>query len=53
VVTIRFRGNDVVDIAPRETGPGYPLYRREHLRRGGSAPARKVTRVVWDRPIDL
>jgi hypothetical protein len=28
VFTIRFRGNDVVDISPRETGLGMPLYRR-------------------------
>ncbi len=28
VFTIRFRGNDVVSISPRETGLGYPLYRR-------------------------
>ena len=53
VFTIRFRGNDVVDIAPRESGSGYPLYRRQHLQAGGAAPMRKVTRVVPDRLIDL
>jgi hypothetical protein len=52
VVTIRFRGNDVVDISPRETGPGYPLYRREH-QRSGPAPMRKVTRVVPDKVIEI
>ncbi len=51
-VTIRFRGNDVVDISPRETGPGYPLYRREHLR-AGPAPMRKVTRVVPEKAIEI
>ena len=52
VFTIRFRGNDVVDIAPRETGLGYPLYRRDHLR-GSRAPMRKVARVVAPRVIDI
>jgi hypothetical protein len=52
VFTIGFRGNDVVDISPRETGLGYPLYRRDHLR-AGTAPVRKVTRVVAPRVIDV
>jgi hypothetical protein len=52
VVTIRFRGNDAVDISPRETGPGYPLYRREHLK-AGPAPMRKVTRVVPEKVIEI
>jgi hypothetical protein len=53
VFRIRFRGNDVVDIAPRETGPGYPLYRRQHLQHGGTAPTKKVTRVIPGQLIDL
>jgi hypothetical protein len=52
VFTIRFRGNDVMDILPRETGSGYPLYRRRHLR-AGPAPTRKVTRVVTPGVIDI
>jgi hypothetical protein len=52
VFTIRFRGNDVVDISPRETGPGQPLYRREHLR-AGKAPMRKVKRVVAEKTLGL
>jgi hypothetical protein len=52
VFTIRLRGNDVVDISPRENGSGYPLYRRDHLR-AGPAPMRKVTRVVAPRVIEI
>jgi hypothetical protein len=52
VVTIRFRGNEAVDVSPRESGPGYPLYRREHLR-AGPAPMRKVTRVVPEKVIEI
>lgn len=52
VVTLRFRGNDVVDASPRETGHGYPLYRRDHLK-AGPAPRRKVTRVVPGRVIEI
>jgi hypothetical protein len=52
VVTLRFRGNDVVDVSPRETGHGYPLYRRDHLK-PGPAPRRKVTRVVPERVIEI
>lgn len=50
--SIAFRGNDVVAISPRETGHGYPLYRRDHLR-AGRAPLRKVTRVVSQRVIEI
>jgi hypothetical protein len=52
VVSLRFRGNDVVDISPRETGPGYPLYRREHMK-AGPAPMRKVLRVVPENVIEI
>jgi hypothetical protein len=50
VFTIRFRGNDVMDITPREEGLGIPMYRRERFS-AGPAPARTVTRVVPDRRI--
>ena len=40
-----FRGNNLLDIAPRDQGPGYPLYLRDNLN-GGKAPMRKVTRYV-------
>ena len=32
VFTMRFRGNDLVEISPREEGLGYPLYRREQYK---------------------
>ena len=52
VFTVRFRGNDVIDVSPRESGLGCPLYRREHLAKGGKAPMRRVTRVVPARLIE-
>jgi hypothetical protein len=52
VFTIRFRGNDVADITPREEGPGIPLYGR-HRFPAGPAPVRTVTRVVTSRVIEL
>jgi hypothetical protein len=53
VFTIRLRGNDAVEIAPREAGNGYPLYRREHMAAGGKAPTRKVTRTLPARLFDV
>ncbi len=56
VFTIRFRGNDAIDISPRETGLGYPLYKRDHMRSGAGplrATMRTVTRVVAPRLVDL
>jgi hypothetical protein len=50
--TCRFRGNTLVEITPRDAGPGYPLYLRESLK-AKTAPMRQVTRyispsiVVW------
>jgi len=49
--TIRFRGNEVVDIQPREQGPGQPLYRRDSIT-PGAAPRRTVTRIVTDTTAD-
>jgi hypothetical protein len=44
--TISFKGNTVVDIAPRETNPtAYPLYLRDHFKKN-AAPIKKVTRYV-------
>ena len=43
--TCRFRGNTLVDISPRDEGPGYPLYLRDALTRS-QAPMRQVTRYV-------
>jgi len=44
--TISFKGNTVVDIAPRETNPtAYPLYLRDHFKQN-TAPMKKVTRYV-------
>ena len=45
VHTCTFRGNTLVDITPRDTAPGsYPLYLRDHLKKGGPAPLKTVTR---------
>ena len=52
VFTLRFRGNDLVDISPRESGPGYPLY-HGRPRADSPAPRRTVERVVPDRLIHL
>ncbi|MHB0879022.1 MAG: glycoside hydrolase family protein [Anaerolineae bacterium] len=49
--TCRFRGNTLVDIAPRDTNPAtYPTYRRE-CSTGEQAPLKTVTRFVASRPI--
>jgi hypothetical protein len=41
----RFRGNTLVDIAPRDQGLGYALYVRDPLK-SHQAPMRKVTRYL-------
>ncbi|MDO9464724.1 MAG: glycoside hydrolase family 127 protein [bacterium] len=42
--TIQVRGNTVVDISPRDTKPQhYQFYRRNHLKKGGHTPMKKVT----------
>jgi len=46
--TMMFKGNTLVDIAPRATGPGYPLYQRTAQRNGTTAPMKNVTRYVAD-----
>ena len=38
-------GNTLVAISPRDQGPGYPLYLRDHLK-AQCAPTKKVTRYV-------
>jgi hypothetical protein len=43
--TCRFRGNTLVDIAPRDAGLGYPLYQRGALK-SGAAPMKTVTRYL-------
>jgi hypothetical protein len=50
--TCQFRGNTLVDIAPREQGLGYPLYRRAHFKQG-KAPMIEVTRSIPPKLIDL
>jgi len=52
VFTMRFRGNDLVDIYPREGGLGYPLYRREHYKQD-RAPMKTVQRFVQAHVIDI
>jgi hypothetical protein len=44
----RFRGNTLVEIGPRDQGPGYPLYLRDHLK-SDRAPLTKVVRYVPSR----
>ena len=41
----RFRGSTLVDITPRDAGPGYPLYQRDHLK-SGKTPSTQVTRYL-------
>jgi len=43
--TCRFRGNTLVDISPRDQGPGYPLYLREHFKKT-QALMKQVTRYI-------
>ena len=43
--TCRFRGNTLVDISPRDSGLGYPLYLRDDLN-GTKAPIKQVKRYV-------
>jgi hypothetical protein len=50
--TCSFRGNTLVDISPRDERPGqYPLYLRDHLKKGGAAPLRTVQRYVAPRTV--
>ena len=44
--TMTFKGNTLVDIAPRPSGIGYPLYHREAERNGVRAPMDKVIRYI-------
>jgi hypothetical protein len=44
--TCTFKGNTLVDIAPRSSSLGYPLYRRDYERDSDRAPTNKVTRFV-------
>ena len=44
--TMTFKGNTLVDITPRSTLVGYPLYQRDDLRDGAIAPMMRVTRYV-------
>lgn len=50
--TCHFRGNTLIEIQPRESGWGYPLYLRQHLKQH-QAPLVEVTRVVAPRRIDV
>ena len=52
VFTMHFKGNDLVDITPRESGLGYPLYERSHYKQH-KAPLKKVTRFVGPTVIDI
>jgi hypothetical protein len=50
--TCHFKGNELVDIHPREHGLGYPLYLRQHFQQDVS-PMMEVTRIVPMKLIDL
>jgi hypothetical protein len=49
--TMRFRGNTLVDIAPRDTSLGFPLYRREAQRKD-KAPMKKTTLFSPNKTLD-
>jgi hypothetical protein len=50
--TLKFRGSTVVDISERDIRPtSYQLYQRDHLKAGGPAPLRQVTRFAADKLI--
>jgi hypothetical protein len=49
--TMRFRGNTLVDIEPRDTSLGVPLYQRSHLDRH-AAPTKTTTRFVPSKTLD-
>ena len=48
--TLHFKGNASVDISPRSTGVGYPIYSRERLK-GNGGPVKKVRRYVSSLPV--
>jgi hypothetical protein len=45
VFTCTFRGNTLVDIIPRDSGPGYPLYERDTMK-AAKAPMHTVERYI-------
>jgi len=50
VYALRFRGNTLVDVSPREDQGYYPIYQRDHYRKR-EAPQRDVVRYVAPRLI--
>lgn len=52
VYTCTFRGGTLVDISPRDDSPNvYPMYLRDHLKNGSTAPMRKVRRFVAEHTV--
>jgi len=49
--TMTFKGNTLVDVSPRDGGPGIPLYQRSVQRDGSVAPTKTVTRFVASPPV--
>jgi hypothetical protein len=45
IYTLKFRGNTLVDVTPREDRGFYPIYQRDHYKQT-AAPMREVTRYV-------
>jgi hypothetical protein len=50
IYTLRFRGNTLVDVSPREDEGYYPIYMRNQYKQS-QTPEREVTRYVAPRPI--
>jgi hypothetical protein len=50
VYTMTFKGNTLVDVMPREEGPGYPLYQRAGQRDSTAAPTKVLRRFVAATP---
>jgi len=50
IYTLRFRGNTLVDVSPREDEGYYPIYKRDHYKQN-QTPQREVTRYVAPRLI--
>jgi len=46
--TLTFKGNTLVDVSPRDSQPGIPLYQRNAMRDATVAPMIKVKRFVAD-----
>jgi hypothetical protein len=46
--TMTFKGNTLVEVTPRDSGTGLPLYERKPMHEATAAPMKTVTRFVAD-----